>query len=184
MPCCPRVFEEGAQRGVRQAGATVELVILQLRKHPEALCIAFKAQEVPTLGFTHIVQPAAVCGLLEPVANRVFTRVAERRIADVMGQAGRLHHHPQVGGVTPVGQGAAQGFAHPHAQGTAHAADFQGMGQACVNVIVAGDGMNLRLAAQASEGARENDAVMIFMEWAAPEFFRAVMGFSEAFAIK
>ena len=53
-----------------------------------------------------------------------------------------------------------------------------------MNMIITGDRMNLGFTAKTAECTREDDAVVIFMEWAAPEFFRAVMGFSETFAIK
>ena len=184
MPCGPRVLEKGAQGGVGQACATVELVVFQLRQHPKALCIAFKAQEVVTLDIAHIIQPATLGGLLEPVANGVFTGVTKRRIANVVGQAGRLHHHAQIGGVAPLRQGTADRFAHAHAQGAADAANFERVGEAGMDMIVAVDRVDLGLAPQAAKGARENDAVVVFVKRAAPELFRAVVGFAEAFAIK
>jgi len=92
-------------------------VVFQLGQHPEALGVAFEIEEVIALGHAHVVQPAAPGGLLEPMADGVFAGVPEGRVADVMGQAGRLHHHAQVARVAPLGQGAAQGFAHAHAEG-------------------------------------------------------------------
>jgi hypothetical protein len=58
------------------------------------------------------------------------------------------------------------------------------MGQARVDVIVTGDWMNLRLAPEAAKRSRKNDAVVVFVERAAAEFFRAVQRLSEAFAGK
>lgn len=182
MAGAPGVFEVGAEGGIGQPGATVELVVLQLRKHAEALRIALEIEEVGTLVITHVVQPPAPGRLLEPVTYGVFARMAEWRVADVVGQAGRLHDHPQVAGRAPVWQAFAQGFTHAHAQRTPHATDFQRMGQARVNVIVTGDGVHLGLAPQAAKGARENDAVVVFVEGAAPEFIGAIEGFAQAFA--
>lgn len=174
----PRVFQVSAQGGVGQPRAAVELVVLKLGEHAEALGVAFEIEEVITLGAAHVIQPTAACGLLEPMADGVFAGVSERRVADVMGQAGRLHHHAQVARVAPVGQGAAQGFADAHAERAAYAADFQGMGQACVDVVVAGDRVHLGLAAQAAKCAGEDNTVMVFVERATAQFFRAVQRFT------
>ena len=53
-----------------------------------------------------------------------------------------------------------------------------------MDMIVTVDRMDLGFASQTTECARKYDPVMIFMERAAPEFFGAVVGFSEAFAVK
>jgi hypothetical protein len=58
------------------------------------------------------------------------------------------------------------------------------MGQARVNVIVAGDRVHLGLASEAAEGTGENDAVMVFVERAAAKFLRAVQRLAEAFAVE
>lgn len=84
----PGVLQVGAERGVGQAHAPVELVVLQLGEDPKALGIAFEVEKVGALSVAHVIQPAASGGLLEPVADGIFARVAERRVADVMGQAG------------------------------------------------------------------------------------------------
>jgi hypothetical protein len=44
--------------------------------------------------------------------------------------------------------------------------------------------MHLGLAAEAAEGTGENDAVVVFVEGAAPEFIGAVQGFAQPFAGK
>lgn len=116
MTGSPGVFEVRAQGGVGQPRAAVELVVFKLGEYPKALGIAFEVKEVIAFGAAHAIQPTSPGGLLEPVANGVFAGMPEWRVADVMGQAGRLHHHAQVAGVAPVGQGAAQGFAHAHAE--------------------------------------------------------------------
>jgi hypothetical protein len=51
-------------------------------------------------------------------------------------------------------------------------------------MIVARHRMNLGLAAQAAKGPGEDDPVMVFVKRAAAQLFRAVQGFSEAFAGK
>ena len=87
------------------------------------------------------------------MANRVFTGMAEWRVADVMSKAGRLHDHAQVTRIAPLRQRTAQCFADAHTQRAAHTTDFQRVGQAGVNVIVAGNRMHLGFTTQAAEGA-------------------------------
>lgn len=116
MPGGPRVLEVSAQGGVGQPGAAIELVVLELGEHPKALGITFEVEEVGALVITHVVQPTAPCGLLEPVADGVFAGMAKRWVTDVMGQASGLHDHAQVTGAAPFGQAIAQGFAHTHAK--------------------------------------------------------------------
>ncbi|MCY1402083.1 hypothetical protein D9M71_172150 [compost metagenome] len=99
-----------------------------------------------------------------------------------MGQAGGLDDHTEIAGVAPFRQLVAEHLADPHAQRAADAADFEGMGQACVDVVIAGDRVHLRLAPQPAEGAGEYDAVMVLVERAAAEFGVAVHRFAEAFA--
>lgn len=125
MTGAPGVLQVSTEGGVGQPGAAVELVILQLGEDTKALGVAFEVEEIGTLVVAHVVQPATPCCLLEPVADGVFAGMAERWVANVVGQAGRLHDHPQVTGLAPVRQAVTQGFAHPHAERAADAADFQ-----------------------------------------------------------
>ena len=110
----PGVFQVGAEGRVGQPGAAVELVVFQLGEYAKTLGVALEAEKVAAFGVAHGVQPAASSRLLEPVADGVFAGVAERRVADVMGQAGRLYDHPQVGRIAPGGQVVTQHFTHAH----------------------------------------------------------------------
>jgi hypothetical protein len=51
-----------------------------------------------------------------------------------------------------------------------------------MNVIVAGHRMHLGLAPKTAEGTGKDDPVMVLVERAAPQFFRAVQGFAKALA--
>ncbi|MNE22689.1 hypothetical protein D3C80_1159090 [compost metagenome] len=84
----PGVFQVRAEGCIGQAGAAVELVILQLGQDPEALGVAFEIEKVGTLGVGHCIEPAAPGCLLEPVANGIFTGMAKGRVADVVSKAG------------------------------------------------------------------------------------------------
>ena len=81
-------------------------------------------------------------------------------------------------------QGAADRLAYAHAQGTADATDLERMGEPGVDMIVAVDRMDLGLAPQTAKCTRKDDPVVVFVKRAAPEFFRAVVRFAEAFAVK
>lgn len=69
-------------------------------------------------------------------------------------------------------------------QGAADATDFERVGEAGMDMIVAVDRVDLGLAPQAAKRAREDDAIVVFVKRAAPELFRAVVRFAEAFAVK
>ena len=73
MPGGPRVFEISTQGGVGQSGTAIELVILKLGEYAKPLSIAFEVEEVAALVIRHVIQPAAPCSLLEPVADGIFT---------------------------------------------------------------------------------------------------------------
>lgn len=88
MARAPGVLQVSAEGGVSQPGTAVELVVLQLGKYAKALGIALEIQEVSPLVVAHVVQPAAPGSLLEPVADGILAGVPERRVADVVGQAG------------------------------------------------------------------------------------------------
>lgn len=177
----PGVLEVGAEGGVGQPCAAVELVVFQLGEYAKALGVAFEIEKVAAFGIAHRIQPAASGGLLKPVANGVFAGVAEWRVADIVGQAGGLHHHAQIARRAPVRQFVTQHLADAHGQRTADAADFQGVGQAGVDMVVARHRMHLGLASQAAEGTGEDDAVMILVKGAAAELCRAGRGFAETF---
>src|SRR5690606_16151811 len=130
------------------------------------------------------VQPAASSSLLEPVADGVFPRVAEWRIAYIVGKTTRLHDHAEVGRRTPFGETVAQHFTYTHAERAANTADFQRMGQAGMDMVVAGYRVHLCLAPEPAEGARKNDPVVILVKRASTKFFSALNRLSQPFTIK
>ena len=69
-------------------------------------------------------------------------------------------------------------------QGAADATDFEGVGEAGVDMVVAVDRMDLGLAPQAAKCAREDDPVVVLVERAAPQLFGAVVRFAETLAVK
>ena len=180
----PGVLQISAERGIGQSRATVEMVVFELRQDAEALGVALEIEEILAFGLAHSVEPATPGGLGEPVANRIFAGMPERRVANVMRQASRLDHHAQVTGIAPVGQGGTQGLADSHAQRAADAAHFQRVGQAGVDVVVAGNRVDLGLAPQAAKGSGKDDPVVILVKRAAAEFFGAVKSLAQALAVE
>ncbi|CEG52415.1 hypothetical protein PXNS11_250028 [Stutzerimonas xanthomarina] len=159
-------------------------MVFELRKHSKSLCVAFEVEKVRALRVAHIVEPSAPCGLLEPAANSILAGMAKRRIANVMGEAGRLDDHPEVGRAAPFGQVLAQHFPYAHAQGTADAADLKRVGQAGVDMVIAGNRMHLGLASEPPERAGKDDPVVVLVERTSTQFLCAVNGLSEPFTIK
>lgn len=58
------------------------------------------------------------------------------------------------------------------------------MGQAGVNMVVAGDRVHLGLAPETAKRTGKDDAVMVFVKGTAPQFLGAVKGFAQSFAGK
>jgi len=178
----PGVFQVAAEGGISQAHAAVELVVFQLGQYAQALGVALEAEKVGTFCLAQVIQPAALQGLAKPVANGILAGMPEGWVANIMGQAGRLHDNAQVGGTAPLWQGVTQAFADPHAQRAADAADLQGVGQTRMDMVIAGHRMDLGLTSQAAKGTGEDHPVMVLVKWAAPQLFGALRGLTQALA--
>ena len=87
-------------------------------------------------------------------------------IADVVGQAGRLHDLPEVERRKALRQIPAPGRQPPdqNAQRAPHAAHFQRMGQPVVDMIIPAQGMHLRFFGHPAEGTGKYDPVVILKE--------------------
>ncbi len=171
----PRVLQERCQGGVSQAHAIVVLMVFALGEDAETLGIALEVDQVGLLFRREQVQ-IALAALLEPGADRTLAGVAERRVADVVGQAGRLHDIAQVGGAGPFRQvtEGLQALAGADAQGAAHAGHLQGVGEPVVHMVVGGQWVHLGFARQAPEGAGEDDLVMVAQKGGAAGFILGV----------
>src|SRR5690606_6068808 len=138
-------------------------------------------EKVGAFCIAQVVQPAASGGLLEPVANGVLAGMAERRVADIVGQASRLHDHAEVGRTAPFRHLLAQHLTDAHAKRSPDAADFQRVCQPGVDMIIAGNRIYLGLASKSAEGSGKDDAVVVLVKRAATEFIGAVHGFPKPF---
>src|SRR5213075_1818926 len=84
-----RILHERAERGVREAQAAVEAIVLELRERAQALRVAVEAEKV---GALLCVEASEQGGMRdEPALDRVLTAMSERRIADIMRQASGVH---------------------------------------------------------------------------------------------
>ena len=170
----PRVLEQRAQRRCRQAHAAMELVVFDLGNDAKALGIAFVGEQVLALGIAQPGQPTVITGGLggEPVTNGVLPGMPEGRVADVMPQAAGLDDDAEIRRRDPVGQLLLELLADHHAQRAADAADLQRVSQPRVDMVVVGQRVDLGLAPQATEGAREHDAVVVLVEGSPPHLTR------------
>lgn len=105
----------------------------------------------------------------EPVTDGELARMAERRIADVVGQAGGFEDLAGKlrRGILRQLVPAAQKITRHGAQRTPHAADLQRMAEARMDVVVTHQRMHLRLAGQTPERTGIDDTVPILQKRAA-----------------
>ena len=96
-----RIFDEAAKCAVSQVQPTVKPLHFKLADDAQPLRIPF---EMPQIFKLRSGQPSgqfflgkARCG--EPFIDRILARMAEWRVADIMGKARGLHH------VTDIGDG-------------------------------------------------------------------------------
>ena len=130
QPCGAWVFGEGAQRGAGQLHPAGIVRALQSGDDAKALGVALEAQKILALRFAQLFQyrpTGGGCG--EPEPDGVLTGVAERRVADVVGQTGGGHHRAEILRVDAFQIVAADHAVADHrAQRTADAGDFQAVG--------------------------------------------------------
>ena len=95
--------------------------------------------------------------------NGILPGMAERRIPDIVRQAGSGNDGRQVGRDDMGGQRVLSGkpFSHQHAQGGADVGYLQAVGKAGAHVIVAPQRKHLRLILKAAESAGKQDAPVI-----------------------
>lgn len=174
----PRIFGQGAQRCTRQPHAPAPGMHFQCRYHAQSVCIAFVGLDVLPLGRSQRSKKPAMGRVTEPAAHGIFAGVAERRVANVVCQAGDLDDRAD------IKRGAATGqTAMCHQPGTNLVAKtapdrchLDAVGQAIVGVVVLGQRVNLGLASQSPECTGKNHAVMVDVEFAAQGIVRCQLG--------
>lgn len=169
LPGIPGIFDHAGQRGIGEPEPALIAVVLHHVDHPEALGVAVEATEVALLRLLQRVHIDVVGRIPEPVADGELARMAERRIADIVGQAGGLQDLAGEfrRGIIRQLAPAAQKIACHGAQRTPHAADFQRMAETRVDMVVTHQRMHLRLPGQTPERTGIDDAVPVLQKRAA-----------------
>jgi hypothetical protein len=87
----------------------------------------------------------------------------ERRIANIMGKAGRLHNFPNVIGFDKGRQIPlfCQKIPVLRTKGTSHRGNFQRMGKTRMHMIIGRKGVNLCFSGQTPKRIRKNNPVMV-----------------------
>ena len=136
-------------------------------EQPERIGVAVKMDEVVPFCRTEQAFVGAAAILAEICGDGFLTRMAERRIAQVVGKAGGTHYAAAFQDIG--GQGVAvqlqQTAGYVITYRASHTGNLQGVGETVVNENAAGEGKYLRLVLQAAKRGGENKAVVV-----APEF--------------
>ena len=169
LPGIPRIFDHAGQRGISEPEPALIAVVLHNVDHPEALGVAVEAAEIALMRLLQRIHIGVVGRVPEPVTDGKLARMAERRIADVVGQAGGFEDLAGKfrRGILRQLVPAAQKIARHGAQRTPHAADLQRMAEARMDVVVTHQRMHLRLAGQTPERTGIDDTVPILQKRAA-----------------
>ena len=168
-------------RSRRSTGAAVELVVFQLGEYAKTLSVALEAEKVAAFAGNHIVQPARPAAWLKPVANGVLAGVAERRLPMSWARQADCTTMPKSLAHTSRAMHRDH-FTDAHTQRTTDAADSAVNGSGGGMWSLLDTRLHLGLAAQTTESAGEDDAVMVFMEGRGP-IHRHCAGFAESFAV-
>ena len=169
LPGIPRIFDHAGQRGIGEPEPALIAVVLHHVDHPETLGVAVEAAEIALLRLLQCIHISVVGRVPEPVTDGELARMAERRIADVVGQAGGFEDLAGKlrRGILRQLVPAAQKIARHGAQRTPHAADLQRMAEARMDVVVTHQRMHLCFAGQTPERTGIDDAVPILQKRAA-----------------
>ncbi len=163
-----RVLGERPERGIGepQPGRAAAERRVGVRENAKARRVALKVLQVGLLGGAEAGDEALGRPASEVGRNRIFARVAERRVADVVGEAGGRHDIAAVlGKVRQLAGNVGVVFEHAAgreaAQRAAHAGRFERVREAGMHEIGFRQRHHLGFALQAPEGRREHYPVII-----------------------
>ena len=138
--------------------------ILQAGDDAEALGIALVALEIGPLRWREgmaFEQP----GIAEPFADGILAGMTERRIADIVRQAGSGNDCPEIARLDVAQTMAGDDLAADDgAQRAADATGLETVRQAGADIVAFRQRKDLRLVLHAPEGGGEDDAVVILLE--------------------
>lgn len=109
--------------------------------------------------------PVEQTGIAEPLAYSVLAGVAERRVTDVVGQAGSGNDGAEITRFDILEAVPCDDLATDDGtQRATDAAGLQAVRQAGTDVVALGQREDLRLVLHSPEGGSENDAVVILLK--------------------
>ena len=172
----PGIFGEGGQHRAGQLQTAGIGRALQAGNDAEALRVALVALEIGALRSGEIMA-FEQAGNAEPFADRILAGMAERRIADVVRQAGGGDDGAEIARFDILQPMPGDDFAADHgAQRATDATGLQAVRQAGAHVIALRQRENLGLVLQPAEGRGEHDAVVILLEGGALRRTRRLAG--------
>ena len=156
-----RGLDHRADGRIREAHAAIQKVIFELAQDAVALRIAVEILEVRHFLVAQILERRAGAVLAEPLADGGLPRMSERRVADIVGETGRLHDGAELVLVNVLGQIFLDKVENRNGKAAAHARNLDAVREAAMHMVVHRERMHLRLAPKTTERRRENDAVVV-----------------------
>ena len=159
----PGVFQQRADARAAQPHAAPARVHLGRADDSQRVRVSFVGLQILQLRGTQAIEIALVFRLGEPLAQGVLARMPERRIADVVRQAGHLDDVADVVGRERLGQATPrlQRLPDPDAYAPAHGRHLDAVRQTVVDMVVLGHGVHLGLAAQAAKCPGKDNPVVV-----------------------
>ena len=138
-----------------------------MRQQVESIGIPFEMCDVIPELRRHFFLQVLARSLSEESLNGLFATVTEGRIAHVVSQTGRTDNRSDLREerVAQVGTLFQNGMRDVVAQRHAHTGHFERMRQSVMHEDTAGQGEHLCLVLQAPEGSRENQTVVVALEF-------------------
>ena len=171
------VLHDARQRAVCHAEAALATPLEVVREEAESVGIALEVRDVvpllrrdavARLGADVISEKESVA-LAEVSAYGLLAAMSERRVAQVVGEAGGTHNAAQLGEMRAVEFGVLlqDEATHVVAQAASHTAHLEAVGKPVVYEDAARQGEHLRLVLQTAEGSGEDKAVVVALKLSA-----------------
>ena len=161
------VFHDGGQHAVGHGETSLASAVELVGQQPQGVGVAFEMDQVGPLLGGKLGLKVGTGAFGEEGGDGRLARMAERRVAEVVGQTGRTDNFAD--GVESHGVGRAdiaraQGAGYHVGHRPAYRRNFHAVGQAVVDKDAARKGENLRLVLQPAEGGGEHKPVEIALE--------------------
>ena len=136
-----------------------------MRKHAEGVGVALESDEVAPLARLYLTLKHFAFAVFEETADGVFAGMAERRVAKVVGKAGRGNYGVDVFHLSfQLGTLFLEFLERHQGDGTSHAGHLETVCQSIVDHAAAWKREDLGLVLQPAESVREYDAVVVALK--------------------